>query len=155
MYYGGTMMAAMQNGGMIVEVLSTRLRSLRRARGWSQEELADRAGLEQTQISSWERGSRRPSMESVAKLAAAFGMPHADLAREFGYIDEPYAEPEGPKPGDIPPALVTAMQEMVRDHPELAAQFEAHKDEDDFPAQVRVLARALNYTVRGWLADQE
>lgn len=91
-------------GAGYVEVLSTRLKSMRRARGWSQEELADRAGggIDQSQISAWETGRKRPSMENVAKLAHAFDMEHEDLLREFGYIEPARGKNGvGHDPGDI------------------------------------------------------
>ena len=42
---------------------------LRRANGWSQEELADRAGLHRTYVSGVERGIRNPTITVVEKLA--------------------------------------------------------------------------------------
>tara|TARA_R110002094_G_scaffold57631_2_gene68764 strand:+ start:799 stop:1008 length:210 start_codon:yes stop_codon:yes gene_type:complete len=56
-----------------------RLRKLREAQGWSQEELADRAGLHRTYISSVERGVRNPTITVLAKIAAALGVSLAEL----------------------------------------------------------------------------
>jgi len=42
---------------------------LRRAKGWSQEELADRASLHRTYVSGVERGIRNPTITVVEKLA--------------------------------------------------------------------------------------
>ena len=42
---------------------------LRRAKDWSQEELADRAGLHRTYVSGVERGIRNPTITVVEKLA--------------------------------------------------------------------------------------
>ncbi|MGE0827759.1 MAG: helix-turn-helix domain-containing protein [Hyphomonadaceae bacterium] len=44
---------------------------LRLEKGWSQEELADRAGLHRTYISGVERGVRNPTLTVVMKIAKA------------------------------------------------------------------------------------
>lgn len=67
-------------------VVAIRLGQMRRRRGWTQEELADRAGASQSQISAWEDGRRRPNIDSVGKLARAFEMPEDRFAQEIGYI---------------------------------------------------------------------
>jgi CheY-like chemotaxis protein len=52
-------------------LLANAIKSTRSALGISQEELAARAGLHRTYVSDLERGTRNPSLESVAKLAEA------------------------------------------------------------------------------------
>lgn len=52
-------------------LLGNLIRRERAALGISQEELAVRAGLHRTYVSDVERGTRNPSLESVAKLAQA------------------------------------------------------------------------------------
>jgi transcriptional regulator with XRE-family HTH domain len=42
---------------------------LRRARGWSQEELADRVGIHRTYIGDVERGRRNLGLANVARFA--------------------------------------------------------------------------------------
>lgn len=44
-------------------------------RGYSQRELAERAGFEQTQISRLESGNRRPRPKTVKRLADALDLP--------------------------------------------------------------------------------
>lgn len=56
-----------------------KLRKLRRERGISQEELAGRAGLHRTYVSSVERGQRNVSLETIDKLARGLGLPMGDL----------------------------------------------------------------------------
>ncbi len=53
-----------------------RLRALRDARGLTQEQLAEMAGLDRTYIGDAELGKRNPSLKSIDKLARALG---ADL----------------------------------------------------------------------------
>ena len=59
--------------------LAERVRKLRHERGWSQEELADRAGLHRTFISQIERAVKRTTIRSVNKLAKAFDVKMGDL----------------------------------------------------------------------------
>lgn len=59
-----------------------KVRSLRRANGWSQEELADRAGLHRTYISDIERGNRNPTLTVMYEVASALGVDIAALFEE-------------------------------------------------------------------------
>ena len=66
-----------------------RVKKLRDERGWTQQELADRAGLTKDTISNHETGKRRdPPLSAVRALATAFGVPVTEL------LDEPATEPE-------------------------------------------------------------
>ncbi|WP_035383516.1 helix-turn-helix transcriptional regulator [Ferriphaselus sp. R-1] len=56
---------------MTVEQLSLVLRQLREERGWSQEQLAERADLNRSYLGEVERGRAVPSIVTVAKLAEA------------------------------------------------------------------------------------
>jgi transcriptional regulator with XRE-family HTH domain len=56
-----------------------RLRQLREAKGWSQEELANRAKLHRTHISLIETAKRSVQLDTVERLAAALGVQAADL----------------------------------------------------------------------------
>jgi transcriptional regulator with XRE-family HTH domain len=62
--------------------LGLNVQRLRRAKGWSQEELADRASLHRTYISGVERGVRNPTLTVLDKLAAALAAPIAALMAE-------------------------------------------------------------------------
>ena len=51
------------------------MKLLRKARGWSQEELGLRAGTSQAVISVWEIGEGYgPTIKSLRRIAAAFGL---------------------------------------------------------------------------------
>lgn len=56
-----------------------RIRTLRHAMGWSQEDLAERTGLDRTYISSVERGQRNISLNNIAALATALEVNFAEL----------------------------------------------------------------------------
>lgn len=49
------------------------MKKLRAAKGWSQEELADQAGIHRTYVSGVERGVRNPTATVLEKLAVALG----------------------------------------------------------------------------------
>lgn len=63
------------------KILARNVRRLRAATGLSQEELASRAGLHRTYISSVERGQRNVSLENIFALAGALGCEPCDLIR--------------------------------------------------------------------------
>ncbi|GAA4806063.1 helix-turn-helix transcriptional regulator [Streptomyces ziwulingensis] len=50
-----------------------RIRSLRRARGWSLDNLAERAGISPSQLSRIETGHRRLSLDQLTALSGALG----------------------------------------------------------------------------------
>lgn len=62
-------------------VLALNLRTLRQAKGLSQEALADLAGLHRTYVSSVERCERNATLDTLDRLAAALGILPADLLR--------------------------------------------------------------------------
>lgn len=59
--------------------LGKNVRKLREAKGWSQEDYADRAGIHRTYVSDIERGKRNPTVTVVEKLAAPFGVSPSQL----------------------------------------------------------------------------
>jgi transcriptional regulator with XRE-family HTH domain len=52
-------------------IFGKQLRKLREERGWTQEELADKAGMHFTYIGQIERGVRNPSLVNLEKIAKA------------------------------------------------------------------------------------
>jgi transcriptional regulator with XRE-family HTH domain len=63
--------------------LGSRIRELRKRRGLSQEELADRAGLHWTYLSDLERGRQTPTMDVVNRVARACRVTLADFFAPF------------------------------------------------------------------------
>lgn len=55
------------------------LRALRKSRGYSQEKFANEIGSNQMTVSSWEIGSRMPSLETVKHIAETFHVPFSSL----------------------------------------------------------------------------
>ena len=59
--------------------LGLNVRRLREAKGWSQEDYADRAGIHRTYVSDIERGRRNPTVTIVEKLAKPFEVRPGEL----------------------------------------------------------------------------
>jgi transcriptional regulator with XRE-family HTH domain len=59
--------------------LSDNMRKFRRDKGWSQEELAERAGVHRTYISGVERLVRNPTITVVGRIAGALGVKVGEL----------------------------------------------------------------------------
>jgi transcriptional regulator with XRE-family HTH domain len=54
--------------------LGKRIRALRKAKGWNQDDLALHMGLGRTYISNVERGLKNPSLRTLEILAVGFKM---------------------------------------------------------------------------------
>lgn len=54
--------------------IGLRIVGLRQLKGWSQEELARRAGLQRTHVSRIECGKYAVTLETIQAIAEAFGM---------------------------------------------------------------------------------
>ena len=58
-------------GTNILKQFGERVRSLRKSKGWSQEELAKKSGLHRTYIGSIERSERNVSLMNIERIAKA------------------------------------------------------------------------------------
>jgi transcriptional regulator with XRE-family HTH domain len=67
------------NERLIAQCLAANLAKARQRIGISQEEVGFRAGLHPTAVGYLERGVRISRVDTVVKLAAALGVPVADL----------------------------------------------------------------------------
>lgn len=61
------------------DILARNMRRLRKEKGWSQEELAHRAGIHRTYLSGVERSERNISIDNIEKIAKALGSESAVL----------------------------------------------------------------------------
>jgi len=59
--------------------LALNMKRLRQQNGWSQEELAERVGRHRTFISQLERVIKSPTLETLARIAEAFGVKIGEL----------------------------------------------------------------------------
>jgi transcriptional regulator with XRE-family HTH domain len=62
-----------------IEVVATAVRRLRKKRGWSQEQLGERANLHRTYIGAIERCEENLTLRTLDKLAAALGVRPIEL----------------------------------------------------------------------------
>jgi transcriptional regulator with XRE-family HTH domain len=77
-----------------------RIKQLRLARDWSQEELADRAGVHRTYIGSAENGTRNLSLQVLAMFARTFGISASELLSGMEERAKALAKPvRGPTAG--------------------------------------------------------
>ena len=60
-------------------LLARNLRRLRQENAWSQHDLADEPNVRQALVSSIEVAKANPTIESLDRIAAAFGVDVADL----------------------------------------------------------------------------
>ena len=60
-------------------ILAANIRRLRLKRGWSQEGLADRAGIHRTYLGSVERYERNVAIDNICRIAWALGVEPPDL----------------------------------------------------------------------------
>lgn len=69
------------------EAIRKRIRERRLARGWSQRELAQHAGLAQVTISTIERGAYVPSLESLIRICRALDIDLGEIDAARGSHD--------------------------------------------------------------------
>jgi len=94
---------------LVPEHFAGRLRELRTARGWSQKQLADAAGLALRAVTYLESGERKPAWETTLALCNALGVdctaftqapaPHEPPHRGRPRKDQAEAPPPGKAPG--------------------------------------------------------
>lgn len=65
------------------DILSA-ITAYRDARGWTEYQLAEHSGLPQSTISSWYRKNMVPTIPSLEKICAAFGITLSQLFAEDG-----------------------------------------------------------------------
>ncbi len=65
----------------ILKIFGHNVQKFRKARGWSQEELAQKSGLHRTYIGSIERSERNVSLINVQRIAHALGVQIKDLLK--------------------------------------------------------------------------
>ncbi|MEU3962940.1 helix-turn-helix transcriptional regulator [Streptomyces buecherae] len=61
--------------------VGARIRGLREERGWSQEHLAERAGISRQTMYRTELATHAATIDMLAHIADALGVPLADLVR--------------------------------------------------------------------------
>ncbi|ECG0938634.1 XRE family transcriptional regulator [Salmonella enterica subsp. salamae] len=70
----------MEKTGSIKKMLGNRIRELRRETGLSQEDFADKCGIDRSYMSGIERGVRNPTLEILWAISGGLGL---DLSQLF------------------------------------------------------------------------
>ena len=71
----------MPEAGLLRKFLGQRIRQLRKARDWTQQELAERAGLDYKYVGAIERGERNIALKNIEKIAQGLGITLEELVR--------------------------------------------------------------------------
>ena len=72
-------------------MLSENIKALRKQKGYSQEQLADKLNVVRQTVSKWEKGQSVPDSEMLVRLAEIFEVPVSQL---LGSRIEPEAQPD-------------------------------------------------------------
>lgn len=72
----------------IANIVGARVRSLRKNRGWSQEELASRCQLHVTYVGQVERGEKSVTIKNLEKITRALETDLAELFMGLGALDK-------------------------------------------------------------------
>jgi transcriptional regulator with XRE-family HTH domain len=92
------------------DILAT-ITAYREERGWTEYQLAERSGLPQSTISSWYRKNMVPTVASLEKICAAFGI---TLSQLFAEGESPVSLTESQKKlMDAWAKLTPAQQDVV------------------------------------------
>lgn len=112
------------------ELFQERLRVARDLRGWSQGELAKRAGMPPSSIAHFEAGSRKPSFDTLRRLANALEVTTDYL---LGRVDDPgLAEAGDPLFRDIG-KLTGNDRELAKDFLKMLSERNRTKREGEDP----------------------
>ena len=64
------------------EAVGLRIRTLRKAKGFSQEDFADHCGIHRTYMGSMERGEKNVSLEILARVASGLKISLSELLKD-------------------------------------------------------------------------
>jgi transcriptional regulator with XRE-family HTH domain len=106
------------------ELFQERLKTARELRGWSQSDLGVRAGLPSSSVAHFEIGSRKPSFDTLRRLANALEVTTDYL---LGRVDDPgLAEAADPLFRDVG-KLSGRDRELARDFLEMLSKRKSDK----------------------------
>lgn len=82
--------------------IANRLVKMRKAHGYSQEELAEKLGISRQAVSKWERAESSPDTDNLIMLSKLYGVSLDDLLATEDEIPMPEQEEEQPASGEKP-----------------------------------------------------
>ena len=68
--------------------LAEKIMTLRKQRGWSQEELAQQLSVSRQSVSKWESGASVPDLDKILKMSEIFGVSTDTLLKEEMELNE-------------------------------------------------------------------
>lgn len=75
-------------------ILADKIIELRKKKGWSQEELAEKVDVTRQSVSKWESAQSTPDLDKILKLAELFGVTTDELLKDEQRPGDPAASPE-------------------------------------------------------------
>jgi transcriptional regulator with XRE-family HTH domain len=115
--------------------MTTRIKEARQARGWSQQELAERVRVSQPTIVHWEQGTHAPRHLALMRLADALG-----VSRVWLQGDEPHAEDAA-----VAPVLDNAAHNYLTRPIHHVAIFEGKMDINELEASLNGRRAPVSY----------
>lgn len=94
--------------------IGEKIRSLRKARGWSQGELAEKLGVKPQNISRYEKGHVQPRESTLAVFAEVFELPLSELTNVAAPMEVQNIDPELAEYVRAIPSLDPKEQEAVK-----------------------------------------
>lgn len=83
-------------------ILAEKIMKLRKAQGWSQEELAAQLGVSRQSVSKWESMASMPDLDKILKMSELFGVSTDYLLKDNAAEEEGCAAPLLPEEGPAP-----------------------------------------------------
>ena len=78
---------------MVENTIASQIKKLRKSRGWTQPQLADKLSVSKQTISNWETGIKVPRMGSLQKLANIFNVRIGEITNASIVSDEENMQP--------------------------------------------------------------
>lgn len=82
----------METGNSLRYIIGERIKNIRKEKGWTQEQLAEKAGMHPTYIGKAERGEKSLTLDSLENVVNALDITYEEL---FKYI-KPSTDTENP-----------------------------------------------------------
>lgn len=74
--------------------MGEKIQNMRKARGWSQEELAERVGVSRQAVSRWESDAAKPDADKIVSICDLFGVSADYLLRDMMQSAAPEITPQ-------------------------------------------------------------
>ena len=83
-------------------MIAEKIMKLRKAQGWSQEELAARLGVSRQSVSKWESMASMPDLDKILKMSELFGVSTDYLLKDNAAEEETRAAPRCRRKAPLP-----------------------------------------------------